>query len=224
MRSPAAQRHRALVRSEQAAARGLVAQAEGVVSAAVENVQNALIVEIDDAKASRLAALPGVRKVYPVRTFHLMLDHALPIHKVPDAWTQVGIDKAGAGSIAIIDSGVDVKHAGFQDGGFTAPEGFPRGELEYTSQKVIVARSYVSALPRPDSDLSPADRIGHGTATAMAAAGVTNAGPLATIGGVAPRAYIGSYKVFGSPAANPTSTEDVVLRAIDDAVQDGMDV
>ena len=130
MRSPAAQRARARIRGEQAVARGRVQAAEGVVSAAVENVHNALVVEIDDAKASRLAALPGVRKVYPVREFHLMLDHALPLHKVPEAWTQVGVGNAGAGiKIAIIDTGVDVEHAGFNDGGFTAPDGFPRGDL-----------------------------------------------------------------------------------------------
>src|SRR3954447_15196960 len=144
MRSPAAQRARARIRTEQAQVRVRVRMAEGVVSAALENVQNALIVQIDDAKASRLAALPGVRKVYPVREFHLMLDHALPLHKVPQAWTQVGIDKAGAGiKIGIIDTGVDVKHMGFSDGGFTPPEGFPRGDLNYTNNKVIVARSYV---------------------------------------------------------------------------------
>lgn len=222
--SPAAQRHRARLRSEQAAARARVQQAEGSVSGAVENVQNALVVEIDDAKAARLAALPGVRKVYPVRTFRMMLDHATALHKVPVAWSQTG-GGAGAGiKIAIIDSGVDFKHPGFNDGGFTAPEGFPRGDIAYTNNKVIVARSYVSLLRRADADESPTDRIGHGTATAMAAAGVTAAGPMATITGVAPRAYIGSYKVFGSPATNPTTTEDVVMRAIDDAVADGMDI
>src|SRR5689334_7412295 len=59
MRSPAAQRARARIRAEQAVARGRVLAAEGVVRATIENVQNALIVEIDDAKASRLAGLPG---------------------------------------------------------------------------------------------------------------------------------------------------------------------
>ncbi len=225
MRSPAAQRARARIRVEQAEARRRVQAVEGVVSASIENVQNALVVEIDDAKASRLAALPGVRKVYPVREFHLMLDHALPLHKIPEAWTQVGVGNAGAGiKIGILDSGVDVKHAGFNDGGFTAPDGFPRGDLAFTNNKVIVARSYVQFMRNADLDPSAADHIGHGTATAMAAAGVMNAGPLTTITGVAPRAFIGSYKVFGSPASNPTSSEDVILRAIDDAVMDGMDV
>ena len=39
----------------------------------------------------------------------------------------------------------------------------------------------------PD-DLSPRDRQGHGTAIAMIAAGVQNAGPLGSITGVAPKA------------------------------------
>jgi minor extracellular serine protease Vpr len=217
--------HRARIRGEQASARGRIQQAEGTVTAAVETVQNALVVTIDDAKAARLASIPGVRKVYPVRTFHMMLDHALPLHKVPAAWTQVGIDNAGAGiRIAIVDSGIDTGHPGFQDGGFTAPEGFPRGDPNYTNQKVIVARSYVDGLPTPDPDPSPADHLGHGTATAMAAAGIQSVGPLATISGVAPRAYLGNYKVFGSPAATLVTSEDTVLRAIDDAVADGMDI
>ena len=58
----------------------------------------------------------------------------------------------------------------------------------------------------PD-DLSPRDRQGHGTAIAMIAAGVQNAGPLATITGVAPKAFLGNYKVFGSPGS--TSTRSV---------------
>jgi subtilisin family serine protease len=221
----AAERHRVRLRAEQAEARSRVGQAEGVVTGAIENVQNALVVEIESARAGRLASIPGVRKVYPVRTFHPMLDHALPLHRVPAAWTQVGIQNAGAGvRIAIIDSGVDVKHPGFNDGGFTAPQDFPRGDLAHTNNKVIVARSYVAFLPRQDPDRSAADHVGHGTATAMAAAGVTSVGPLATISGVAPRAYIGSYKVFGSPSVNSSTTDDVILRAIDDAVADGMGV
>ena len=58
----------------------------------------------------------------------------------------------------------------------------------------------------------------------MAAAGVSNAGPLATISGVAPKAWLGSYKVFGSPGVNDGATESAILKALDDAVADGMDV
>src|SRR5204863_393729 len=83
-----------------------------------------------------------------------------------------------------------------------------RSEQQYTNHKVIVARSYASLLATTDPDPSARDRQGHGTGTSMAAAGVQNAGPLATIRGVAPKAYLGNYKVFGSPGVNDTATED----------------
>ena len=100
----------------------------------------------------------------------------------------------------------------------------------YTNNKVIVARSYVpllnsgvAATSRPD-DNSPRDRVGHGTAVAMAAAGVTNTSPSDTITGVAPQAYLGSYKVFGSPGVNNFTSGDLVIQAIEDAFNDGMDI
>jgi subtilisin family serine protease len=225
LRSAAATAHRGRIRAEQATARTAIEQGQGQVTGAVENVKNALFVTVDDAKAAQLASAPGVRKVYPVRQLHLMLDHALALHRVTDAWSQIGIDNAGAGvRIGIIDSGIDSAHPGFSDGGFTAPDGFPKGDHDYTNNKIIVARSYVKLLAGADPDLSPADHVGHGTATAMAAAGVRSVGPLATISGVAPRAYLGNYKVFGTPSANPYTTSDAVVAAIDDAVADGMDV
>jgi minor extracellular serine protease Vpr len=229
LHSPAAEQHRTSIRAEQATAASAIQSAGGRVTAAMENVDNALVVRIPDAQAARLAAIPGVRKVYPVRMFHLLLDHALPLHHVPEAWSQVGIGNAGAGiRIAIIDTGIDIGHPGFQDASFQAPAGFPRADvpadLAYANNKVIVARSYASLFATPDPDTSAADHVGHGTATAMAAAGVQNAGPLATITGVAPRAYIGSYKVFGSPGVNDSASESAILKAIDDAVADGMDV
>src|SRR5579863_3564208 len=117
-------------------------------------------------------------------------------------------------------------------------KGFPicsSASCEFTNNKVIVARSYVpllnmsflngasAATSRPD-DNSPRDRTGHGTATAMAAAGVTNTGPADTITGVAPKAFLGSYKVFGSPGVNDFTSGDVVIQALEDAFNDGMDI
>src|SRR5262249_2164825 len=145
------------------------------------------------------------------------------------AWQQVGITNAGLGmKIGIIDTGIDSEHAGFQDPSLAIPSGFPRAnnaeDLAFTNNKVIVARSYADLFDRSDPDRSPRDRVGHGTATGMAAAGVTNTGPLATITGVAPKAWLGSYKVFGSPGVNDGATDAAILKAIDDAVADGMDV
>ena len=89
---------------------------------------------------------------------------------------------------------------------------------------MIVARSYASLFETRDPDTSARDRVGHGTGTAMAAAGVMNTGPLATISGVAPKAWLGSYKIFGTPGVNDTTNDAALLKAIDDAVADGMDV
>ena len=195
----------------------------------VDTVANALLVEIPDAEAASLAQLPGVKRVRPVREFKLMLDRALPRHYVPEAWRMVGEDNAGRGAkVAIIDSGIDITHPALQDPSLRVPDGYPRvnqqSDREFTNSKVIVARSYVSLLPRRDPDTSARDRVGHGTATSMVAAGARVSAPLAVISGVAPKAWLGSYKVFGTPGSNDSASEDVVIKAIDDAVADGMDV
>ena len=41
---------------------------------------------------------------------------------------------------------------------------------------------------------------------------------------MAPKAWLGSYKIFGTPNVNDSSTDAALLKAIDDAVADGMDV
>ena len=122
----------------------------------------------------------------------------------------------------------------FEDcGGSDAAHGLPicsPVNCAFTNNKIIVARSYVPVLnsmnpptSTPD-DYSPRDRVGHGTATAMAAAGETNTGPADTITGVAPKAFLGIYKVFGSPGVNDFTSGGAVIEAIEDAFRDGMDI
>src|SRR6185369_13222179 len=79
-----------------------------------------------------------------------------------------------------------------------------------------------AADSRPD-DYSPRDRVGHGTAVASTAAGYSNTG-LVTFSGVAPKAYLGNYKIYGSPEVNDFTTEDVIIQALEDAMKDGMDI
>ena len=225
----AAGTRRAQIREQHRTMRAQIEASEAQVVGALDTVANAFIVNIADEKAATLASIPGVLRVHPVRKFKLVLDHALPLHHVPEAWQQVGLGNAGAGmKIAMIDTGIDVQHAGFQDPSLTVPAGFPKmnasSDLAYTNNKVIVARSYSNLFDSPDPDPSARDRVGHGTATAMAAAGVANTGPLAAISGVAPKAWLGSYKVFGSPGVNDGASESAILTAIEDAVNDGMDV
>ncbi len=183
--------------------------------------------------AAALKNIPGVKWIQYQPPSKPALNAALDLVRVPAAWSAIGGSaNAGAGvKIGIIDTGIDQNHAGFKDTGFTAPAGFPKGDAGYTNNKVIVARSYVSMLVTADDpnfstpdDLSPRDRQGHGTAIAMIAAGVQNAGPLATITGVAPKAFLGNYKIFGSPGLNEYTFRSAWIQALTDAVTDGMDI
>ena len=220
---------RARLRTEQRTMRARIEARNARIVETVETVANALIVDIPDADAAQLATLPGVKRVLPVRKLKLLMDRAVLLHRIPEAWARLEDGSAGAGiKIAIIDTGIEATHPALQNPALTAPESYPRASndaaLAFTSNKVIVARSYVSLLPSRDSDTSPRDRIGHGTALAAIAAGVRAAAPLATVSGVAPAAWLGNYKVFGSPGSNEGTTDDAVLKAIDDAVADGMDI
>lgn len=218
--------HREAVREQQRRLRSGVESSGAQVLDSVETVHNAIVVRASGEGVERLRRLPGVKAVRPDRVYQTMLDYALPLQHVTHAWNRIGgMEKAGAGvKIGIIDTGVAADHPAFQDPDLKVPEGFPKvnrdSDLEYTNNKVIVARGYLN--PNTQRPYPAADGQGHGTAVAMVAAGVTNKGPKATITGVAPKAWIGNYRVFPSSTGGaPTS---IILRAIEDAVNDGMDV
>src|SRR5262245_51169835 len=59
MRRPEVEQHRVRIRSEQSATRARVEEKSGEVVGQVENVANALIVNIPDAQAATLTSLPG---------------------------------------------------------------------------------------------------------------------------------------------------------------------
>lgn len=189
------------------------------VVAAIDNIVNVLVVEADSIDTLR--SLPGVKRVEPVRNLHVFLYRAIPLHHVDEAWNQIGgIANAGAGiKIGIVDTGIDPTHPGFQPAeGMTMPEGYPKFDTDanqaITSTKIIAARSY---------DQYPAlDTYGHGTGVAMAAAGVRHQSPAGAISGVSPQAWLGVYRA--SDVASGSLPTDYILRALSDAVSDGMDV
>src|ERR1017187_685654 len=140
---------------------------------------NAIFVRTTPETAAQLLHLPGVVHVVRVPPLHRDLNTALGLVNVPGAWNAItgGVGNAGAGiKIGIIDTGIDQNHPGFQDPSLTPPPNFPKGDPNYTNNKVIVARSYVAldnytdtpgvvdpVFSTPD-DTTPRDRVGHGTA------------------------------------------------------------
>jgi uncharacterized protein (TIGR03437 family) len=205
-------------------------------------ILNAIYVIASESELPALRSLPGVVRVEKMRVLKRHLNRALPLMNVPAAWNTVGGQQsAGLGSkIGILDTGIDQTHPAFKGAGLPVPSGFPKctfpSDCAYTNNKVIVARSYVRQLSnefspgtidptttRPD-DFSARDHVGHGTASAMIAAGDTAQGPAASITGVAPKAYLGNYKIFGSPGVNDITFTDVLIQAMEDALTDHMDV
>ncbi len=210
----------ARVRAEQARVQSEVEAHNGRVLGRVERVANALIVSLPSSDAAALAANPSVRRVYPVVKYHATLDRAAAIHSFKPAWEVVGgIQNAGLGAkIGILDTGIDQTHPAFNDPTLQVPDGYPKtgdGDAEFTNNKIIVARHYAES--------NAGDGNGHGTAVAMAAAGLPVAVPPdeIVIAGAAPKAFLGSYKVLDNSGSGDSGT---TLRALDDAVADGMDV
>lgn len=219
---------RAQVAAVQQPIRRIIEQRGGRVLASLDTVLNLLVVEGDEATAARLASAPAVLRVRRDRTYHARLDRVIPLMKVSDVWTRIGgADKAGFGiGIAVLDTGIDAAHAGFKDSTLPALTGYPKFSSEankaHTSSKVVVARSYEDLQADPAGYGEDArDVNSHGTNAAMAAAGVSHVSPRGVISGVAPKAYLGNYKVLGNTGGGSTSG---ILKAIDDAVKDGFDV
>lgn len=201
----------------------------------VRNVLNAVFVRATPQQAEQIARLPGVRSIVPSRRLTLARGSGGNAPSIRQSSLRPeGLNATGEGvRIAIIDTGLDFDHPAFRDESLPLVPGYPRGRPEdqrFASRKVLAARSYVRMLNSGDpdtsspDDLTPRDFDGHGTAAAMIAAGRRVDSPGGAVEGVAPRAYLGIYKVFGSPAINPGALDEAVIAAIDDAVVDGMDI
>ncbi len=227
---PEVQTHRTKIRAEQDAIVKSIQSIGGSLLSRTDTASNTLTVVLPEENAKQLAALPGVKNYHLERRRKPLLDQASYVHNLPQVYGLIGgASNAGKGvMIAMIDSGIDITQPAFSDSGFQAPAGFPLvnavSDTKYTNNKVIVARSYVSLLAnQPDGDNSAADEQGHGTIMAdCAAGGITAYTTLGapTFTGIAPGAYLASYKVLGSSGVNDSSTDAALLAAIDAAVQD----
>jgi len=195
-------------------------------------VLDGLAVVLPRDRLPQLSRIPGIVRVFPsLGGYRPLLDRSPELIGADQLW---GPDLATAGEgmkIGILDQGIDHSHPFFNPAGYSYPPGFPKGDTRYTSPKVIVARAFAPPNATWKYAKLPYDPVesDHGDHVAGIAAGnygtqaVSGRGPLS---GVAPRAYLGNYKVltvptpeFGIDGNNPE-----IAAAIEAAVADGMDV
>ena len=196
-------------------------------------VLDSLTVSLPAAELPRLVADRSVTRVYPSVRYTLALDRSPSIIGADVLRQTAGADGTGM-KIAVVDDGIDETNPFFDAAGFSYPAGFPRGGRKWVTPKVIVAKVF----PGPDAGrpgrlaVDPNSSF-HGTHVAGIAAG--DAGTTAPAGsdhpkvtglsGVAPRAWLGNYRVFTvpTPIGHVADTPEIVA-AFEAAVSDGMDV
>jgi minor extracellular serine protease Vpr len=196
-------------------------------------VLDGLTVSLPATKLPALARLGFIRKVYPSLRYRKLTDTSPSVIGADDLHALTTVRGEGM-KIAVVDDGVDNTNPFLAPAGLSYPAGFPRGGRKWTTPKVIVAR----AFPGPNSGRPgrlAVDRREsfHGTHVAGIAAGDSGTcspggrdhPPTCGLSGVAPRAYVGNYRVFNvpTPLGNVANTPEIAA-AFEAAVRDGMDV
>ena len=183
------------------------------------------------ADLARLSRIPGVAAVERSGAYGPTLEASPQAIGAPDLWGLPSLSSAGNGmKIGIIDMGIDPKLPYFDPAGYAYPPGYPKGDRSWTSPKVIVARGFSPPDVTRQYARAPYDPFNsdHGDHVAGIAAG--NYGTPAIDGrvlsGIAPKAYLGNYKVFAAdtPEFGLVENSSEVVAAIEAAVRDGMDV
>ena len=198
-------------------------------------VLNGFAVELPARALPTLVRQAFADRVYPNVRYRLALDRSPAVMKAESLWAAAGGGSRGEGiKIGVVDDGIDQSNAFFDPSGFSYPTGFPKGGTKWTTPKVIVARTFPGPGAGAGGRLAVDPRESfHGTHVAGIAAG--NAGTTAPAGpdhpattglsGVAPRAWLGNYRVFTvpTPIGNVANTPEIIA-AFESAVSDGMDV
>ena len=185
-----------------------------------------------------LAKVPGIARTWPNASYasaSVAVSRQAAIAQGPEV---IGADKlwgasletAGNGmKIGIIDDGVDASHKYFDTTGLSYPPGFPKGQTQYATPKVIVQRTFSPASPSYKYADLPFDTYESFHATHVGGIAAGDHGTLAgntRLSGVAPSAYLGNYKALTIPTPNfgLDGNAAEIAAAIESAVSDGMDV
>ncbi|HZT14436.1 MAG TPA: S8 family serine peptidase [Gaiellaceae bacterium] len=189
-------------------------------------------VQLPDRDLPALTRLGGVRRVYPSLGYFATMDRGPSVIHASDLEAATGDGGQGV-KIAVVDTGVDPTNPFLAPRGFSYPAGFPKGDRRLTTPKVIVARVFPGPLRDKRSNQAFDPTEPHGTHVAGIAAGDAGtdapAGPdhpaVANLSGVAPKAWIGNYRVFTipTPLGHEADTPEIIA-AFESAVADGMNV
>jgi subtilisin family serine protease len=208
-------------------------------------VMNAVTVETGDTDRDvarrRLAKLSGVKHVYLDFAHSPDLYASNPLLGSPAVWSSAeigGRENAGAGvKVASMDGGVHKDAPMFAGTGYSYPSGWPADGLGLTDNnngKIIASRVYFRPWDPPaegEENPWPGETgTSHGVHTAGIAAGdVVTASylgvELPNMSGVAPKAWVMSYRVFYNSVAGIGAFYTAEgIAALEDIVADGADV
>ena len=187
-----------------------------------------------------LSQLPGVKGVFYDYAHDPDLYASVPLINAAAAWNNPvigGMANAGAGvKVASMDGGVHKDAPMFDGTGYSYPPDYPVGGLGLTANnngKIIASRVYFRSWDPPSAgDENPwpgTQGTSHGVHTASIAAGeevvASYLGVTETLSGVAPNAWVMSYRVFYNSITNDGSFYNAEgIAALEDIVKDGADV
>jgi subtilisin family serine protease len=209
-----------------------------------DSLWNGISVSVAPSQVAALGSIPGVKAVYPVHTVSLPdsqsegagaspeLKNAVGLTGADIAHDELSLDGSGV-TIAVMDSGIDYTLP--ELGGCFGPSCKVRGGYDLVGDSYNVTRGPgFQPVPHPDGDPLPCDPNasdraevlgagasdgGHGTHVAgIAAADGQGDGQVV---GVAPKARLLAYRVFG---CNGSTDTDVMIHAMELALADHADV
>jgi subtilisin family serine protease len=212
------------------------------VSLTYQVVLNGVVVEPGQADLqtarNTLLGIQGVKAVHLDYAYQPHLYASLPLINAPALWEDVGgRENAGRGvKVASVDGGVHKDAPMFSGENFSYPPNWPvngYGNQANNNGKIITSRVYFRPWdpPVPGDDNPWPGEFGtsHGVHTTGIMAGNTVTaeylGVTETISGVAPAAWVMSYRVFyESVTGDPSAYTAEIVAALEDVAIDGADV